>query len=513
MEILSEIVSVLSNYKLREIDIIDNSDSNSRFTLFYQLIKSGEIKTDKEAEAYFYGKNRESSSDNYYSFKNKFKHRLLNTLYFIDTSISNFNDFQTAYYSAQHEWGAINILYRRGIIKAGDHLSERLLRTCIKYEFIDLCVAVLDKLKTTTAVKTGNKKKYQYYKSQFWKYKEIWDAELIAKEAFEEIRIEYVKHVSNNNEITINAQKTLNQLDSLKIKSESFVFLFYYYAVKEAIYSSQNKWEAVLQVCDEAIAHLKTKHFSVKSYISVYLNQKVIAYLMLNKFEECEKTYQEVLLLQEIGSMNWFKTIEKRVLLSFYIGNYAEAYNSHASVVSMKEIKSLVGSDAEIWRLFGIFLFILIRLDKIPNIDKSDMTKLKINKYLNEIPVFDVDKKGMDINRIIAKIYLMIIDKKYFELIDYQEAFEKYLLRNVPKKEKGRYRSYIFLKMLLIIPNSSFNKITVLRRTENLLKDLSSVSSDFTENTYWIEIIPYELLWSELVSSLEEKSIKYMRKK
>ena len=52
---LRQIAEHLDGYKLRQIDIIGNDDSESRFNEFYKLLKEGKLKDDHAAAKHFYG--------------------------------------------------------------------------------------------------------------------------------------------------------------------------------------------------------------------------------------------------------------------------------------------------------------------------------------------------------------------------------------------------------------------------------------------------------------------------
>ena len=67
---------------------------------------------------------------------------------------------------------------------------------------------------------------------------------------------------------------------------------------------------------DEAILYFTNKPFEVKSYIAAFNTQKVVALLMLRKYDDCKKTLDDVLNLQEEGNMSWFKTMETKILIS-----------------------------------------------------------------------------------------------------------------------------------------------------------------------------------------------------
>jgi hypothetical protein len=505
MDILSQIVQVLDRYKLKDIDIIDSKDSESRYTALYRLIRDGVIKTDEDAVKHFYGESATPSIGKYRVFKNEFKSRLLNTLYFIDTNNNSFDAFQKASYEIQHQWGAINLLYRRGIFFAANTLAERLLTDCKKFELTDLCVMILYKLKQVYANQIGDKKKYQEYRTLFWYYKDILEAEYLAVEFFEDIRIDYVKSTAFRPETSIKAQNSLNHLESLRQKCDSFLFIINYFAVKEAIYSAKHDWNGVIKVCDETLAIFESKPFTMKSFTGVVKNQKVIALLMLKRYEECKITLNEALELQDLGSFNWFKTMEKKVLLAFHTAHYTEGYEAYKQVQDLKEFKNLQGHSAEIWKLFEANFYLLTSMGVLATSKDTTFGKFRLNKFLNDIPTFSDDKKGMNISVLVLQIALMIAEKMVDTLVDRIEAIEKYLTRNVPKTDISNYRSNQMIRILLEIPKAGFNRSILEKTTKKLLEDLQSVPFDLRETGYKIEVLPYDELWIKLLPLFDSK--------
>jgi hypothetical protein len=124
MDIFRQIVTLLDGYKLRNIDVIGNDSSDSRFTELYRLLKDETITTDKEAAIHFYGENARSTDIKYRVFKNDFKKRLLTTLLFIDTDNENLSEFERVRYQSTQEWASIDILFKRDITYAAHRLRH-----------------------------------------------------------------------------------------------------------------------------------------------------------------------------------------------------------------------------------------------------------------------------------------------------------------------------------------------------------------------------------------------------
>ena len=59
--------------------------------------------------------------------------------------------------------------------------------------------------------------------------------------------------------------------------------------------------------------------------------------------------------------------------------------------------------------------------------------------------------------------------------------------------------------MLLQVPMGRFNKDTVLYRTKKMSKELKAIPHNQGQN-FELEIIPYELLWDEVLALLNKRN-------
>ena len=212
MEELIKITQILNGYRIGKVDIIGNEDSESRHTEFFELLKTGKFKNDTEAAQYFYGKKATERSLAYRRFKSRFRERLINTLFFIDVTHPDFNDLESATMNIQKEWAAINILFAKGDLRLPVLLAERLLPTAIKFELTEIVVYITDRLKNSYGGQIGNIKKYTYYK---WLQKEqmtIWQAEIQAKDLYQELRMHFIKSTAHKPFVARIAQQGLEEL-------------------------------------------------------------------------------------------------------------------------------------------------------------------------------------------------------------------------------------------------------------------------------------------------------------
>jgi hypothetical protein len=514
MNSFRQIATLLDGYKLRNIDVLGNDDSTSRFTELYRLLKDETITTDEQAAIHFYGKDAKPTDIKYRVFKSEFKEKLLNTLLFIDPNNENLPEYEKIVYQSTREWTAIEILFKRALSYAAIPLAERLLTTCKKYEITDLTVKILERLKGVYATLIGDRKKYTVCKKDFWHYKAVLDAEYLAKEAFHEMRIEYVKSNAYRPENTTKAKSLLESLNPYLEKYNSCNLHHFAFLVESFQHQVINDYQSTLDVSEKAIHFMTQKPFGLKNAISIYQNQKIIALLMLKRYDECKLAVDEGLMMQEFGSFNWFVTMEHKIMLAFHTAAYTEGYNTYLEVINIKQFKDLRGHSAEIWQVFKAYLHVLSALGETPVVDKKDINDkgfYRIDKIFNDFDVSNHDKKGMNVTILIAKIVLAIVDKNEKEkdkLNDQIDAIKKYLVRNIPKSDAAGYRANQFIKVLLEIPKTGFIRTLLERRTRDLIADIASVPYNIVEAGYKVEVVPYDILWGKLLPFITPENFK-----
>ncbi len=95
MEILREMVQVLTKYKTKNIEVLGNpTDTPSQVYEFYSGIADGTFTSDEDAAAHFFDGNVRNQS--YKNLKTRLKNRLINTVFFVEANYSMFNEYEKA---------------------------------------------------------------------------------------------------------------------------------------------------------------------------------------------------------------------------------------------------------------------------------------------------------------------------------------------------------------------------------------------------------------------------------
>lgn len=506
MEELIGLTQILNGYRLKQVDIIGNEDSESRYSEFYRLLKDGTIKTEDEAVLHFYGDDATERSFAYRQFKTDFRERLINSLFFIDFNHPNFNDSETATMSIQKEWAAINILFAKGDLQLPTQLAEELLPVAIKFELTEIVVYITDRLKNSYGGQIGDVKKYTYYKRLQKEHMLIWQAEILAKDLYQELRMYYIKSAAHQPEVARVAQRGLRELRPALEKYDTLRLIYYAYIAEIGQYTTVNDFRSAIAVCEKAITAFRKKPYNAQRLINSFMNQKLMCHIRLKENTEAEAIIAETLALQVEGSLSWFKTLEYGVTLAFHTKNYEQAYVIYNSVATHAKFKTLTMMHLEIWLLFKAYLFYLISIGKIKKatLKSAEFVDFKLSKFMNDMSLSGRDNTGMKISVLIIEVALNLIEGKFGKMIDSSDALLKYRQRHLAKSH-ALYRHNIMIKMIATIPRAGFERTEVKRKTDLWLRNMEKIPIQIDEQTFLSEVMPLEDMWELILESLRSK--------
>lgn len=503
MDQLKELVYIVNRNKVKQIDLLDlNAESPSKVNQLYQSISDRAIETDEEAFELLFGKC--SSKSAYRNVKHSLRQKLLNTVFFIDTSKCS-TDRQQAFYEAHKDFAAAQLLLSKNARKSGVALLERVFKTATHYEFSDLCLPVSRLLRLHYGAREGDAQKYDYYKEESVRYQTLDMLENKAEMYYTDLSLHYVNTSANQAGMQEQAAAYYQELAENLAQCDSYKYRFYTVLVHLFRHTCVNDYESTLSICEEAIQFFEEKPYTANTPIQICLHHQLVAHWQSGRYALGEQAARRSQALVEEGAFNWFKHLEYLFLLKMQSGDYQGAYTVFAEAVEHRRFAALPESVREMWTLYQAYTHLLIDQGLItPAADDSHFTSFRINRFLNDMPLYAKDKRGMNIAILAVQVLFYIQKGKTDTAIDRIEAIEKYCSRYLFSAET--MRSYYFIKLLLSIPQGAFHYKRVMRYAEKSLAKLKSISSREVNQHHKIEIIPYERLWEIALSMLEERS-------
>ena len=419
---------------------------------------------------------------------------------FIDATNHTLSDRQSAGIVLHRDWVTATMLQARGLTYAYVAIGERVIAEAIKFDFYDIALDIIVKVKGVYATQIGGRKKYDYYDNLFKKCFEIVSFEYRAREIFEKIRIEFVQSARFQPKLAIVAKEGYEELKPAMEKYDSFYLHFLGRAIEALQYSCVNDYAKLLVVEESTIAFFKQKPFECRPPLASACQTKTMCCIALKKYEEGEKAIKEAIAVSDEGSVNWFKSLELQTILYLHTGRYREAYDIYAIVKKHLSKKYLQETYQEMWLLIEAYLYFLIVNDFVPNVDvkKADLGAFKLQKFLNDMTLYGADKAGLNIPTLIVKVLLMLSEKKYDRIIDYMEPLVKYRTRHV-SKEGGSYRSNEFIKVLEQLTVTSFHHKRFELATQRHINNIKTVPVNIFNDGFKLEMVPFENVWELLL--------------
>ena len=500
MQEIAELISIVNRNKVKRIDVIGSQGSKkSKQQQLYQAIATGLVKSDDEAIRLLYP-NQPNGRTYYLKLKRNLYERLLNSIFFIDTSTPKFNDLQKAYYQCHKKFAEIKILLGRGARSVAIKLSEYTIRKTISFEFTDITIYLARILKSHYGQIEQNQRQYNYYKTILADHQEIYQYEILAEEYYTELIL------ASKTQPTLLIEKAntfVEYLEPYKNKIQSFRFIQFFYHITLIKHNAENNQEKVLEVCQEIINKFKhAKKYNPSNLIALYLNESLPIAINQKNYSTGEKIAKQSLKILAPNSKNWFVTNQLLTTLYFHAKEYQKAYMVFITTTSTKEFNGLNEIFKEKWKIIEGFIHYLISVRKIKP-DGTLLRPFRLSRFVNDVPKYSKDKRGLNITIIIIQILFLLKERKHGVIIDKMDSLQAYCNRYLRKDET--FRSNCFIKMLLELPNSNFNKIAAIRKTEPLLRKLKSVPLEIAEQRSEIEFIPYEDLWEMVLESLDNK--------
>lgn len=499
------LVRVVKDIRLKVSDFITiDKNSKTKLNEFYQKILSGDISTDEEASSYFYDSDPSNSS--YKNLKSTLKTRLLNTLFFWD-SFEKFSDREKALLYCTKYMAASEMLIYLGVRGIGIEVCQKVLKKTLHFGFTDITIRALRSLRSHSAIRVGDLNSFNNYNELLNYHAKMREVELKANEYYLLLMIPYVRNKAIKMDTHNDAKKFFYVLKPYLDQFNSPYFHYITRYIESLIHLSINDYVKTKEVCDRAIKYFDSQPYVYKTANKSFMHQIVLCCIQLKMFEEGEEMIEKGSKIIREGTFNWYTTLNLYLTLAFHSKRYQEAYVIYNKAINHRKFKQRKDRVKERWRIFEIYLHFLVYIDKI-KVHHGDerFNNIKMGRFVNSVPIFSKDKRGMNIPILIIQILFTIVRKDYAKAIDRIEAIEKYCSRYLKKDDN--FRSNCFIKMLLQIPIAQFHKVAIERKTTSLFQQLKGNPLQVANQPHEIEIIPYEDLWELILSFLGTKFYK-----
>jgi hypothetical protein len=496
-----QLTELVTPQKLQKLPVL-NSKSRSKAQLLYNKITQETFQSEEELINTLFEEGPYQKS-NYTRIRRELQEKLINMLFLVESNNDSQLDIAQAYYICHQHLAAINILQGKGLKNVAISIAEKTFKIAVKFEFTEIVLSLCKILRLHYGSIRGNKKQFTFYNKLVKEYSEVYSAELKVEEYFASLSLHISQSRSSKGELKEIAKQYGDELEKIISIYHSYRINYLAYVVIALRYEIAYDYENTIKTCDRALLYFsKKKHLATKTSMFSFYFRKVSSQILLGRTLEAENTTETCLKLIQPGKHNWFLIQEYRYILFNHSRQFTSTFKVYLEVITNKKFKKQYAKIQEAWYVYEAYIYYFYLRKAIKGPLNERLKKFRLNKFLNEVPTYSKDKRGMNISILILQILFLLHQEKYGQIIDRTEALRTYTHRYLRRDET--FRSNCFIKMLMQLPKANFHKAAVIRKTKDLREKLSSVSIRHNQSAE-VEAVPYEVLWDFVLGSLKHK--------
>ncbi|MEM9887710.1 MAG: hypothetical protein AAF849_17575 [Bacteroidota bacterium] len=499
MEVLKEIVKVLTPKRISYVSLLSNQlNSDSKIMQLYQGIQSGKIVDRTSAISFLYPNDVEGKSK-FSKLKYHFKKRAISTILLVEINNDDGKkERKKAFFDCLRTFVIAYFLIMLHARKAGIQLLQQKLKTMHYYDFTFLCLESAKILRQHYATIVGDFEKVELYNQIVMDYMSLYVLETKAEGYFYQLMGFNAKEATSQTFLHHVSTQYLEELPG-ELPTNASSSLIYKFKMIELIQCMSNhEYRKGINICKASINQLSSKEFKDFTALSILYFQWISCCLYLGEHEACKPLVKKLIQYLNEGEVNWFKGLQVLAKVSFYIQDYESALHYYIQVKKHKNFRKLSDETKENWLIYEGYLHVLMFFGRLQFSADFEQRVIRLQKFLNSVPLAQRDKQGMNIAIRIYWILISIHQRKYIEVIEKSEALQKYISRYL--KEEGYERTRVFLKMLIYLCRSNYDYDLAKNKIDKLQVALRSSKKQRYGEEKVVEIIPYEYLWNMLLS-------------
>lgn len=502
MNRLKELIDLISPSKIRKIKLIDASTrQKTKIMQLYYGIYRNKFTSEEAAIQELYGE--EKVGTRYSKLKHDLEQRLLNVLLASDMTNARMNDRQRAYYKYFKIWSAANILLRMGLVNYASRLLEKTLKHFAKNDFTVLALESARLLRNHYFRHEGDPKKGSYYHELTQYYLRQYIAEVQLAGYMDEIIVNYVKDKGDTSHLQEQIDQYLTKAKKIVPKNPNANIIYRLKMLEVTKYMNAYDYRKTAETCEGAVDYFIKEKPDFRTYITIFLNQWIISCTQLKHYDEAKALIKQSFQYLEPGEYNWFKVMEYKTQLAFYMEEYSLAYATYQTVIRHPGLSQLPDVVREKWMLYEAYAQFLYSIKRV-TLDEAPRKKFRLYRFLNDIQIFTKDKRGLNIPITIIQACFEICTQRFDRMINRMEALDKYRVRYV--NERLYLRSNIFIKMLIKLVKADFCPEQAMEKVKSHLIELERYPFNEMTKGHELEIIPYTHLWHLLIEELRTQS-------
>jgi hypothetical protein len=352
----------------------------------YHLIRQQEGINNKEARQHLF-EGKKNKKNLLSRTKHKLNERLINSLLVIQQEDDN--SYKSAFIKAHKELAVCRILRVEGKRKAFVQTAEKLIKRAIANDFTEIVYALAKELRFQYSSIYPKQTKAQKYGTLVRKYRDLLDIEDQIEQLYCQFILLIKKRKNFTSEHLKQAKSWMEAAGQLLEQRKTYWTVLQVSNIRAFYYQMLNDHRRTAQACMEALETFEQLPYEVPANASFSFTFKMIPGQILNQeFEEAARNIEYCLKILRPGQLNWAITKQAEVISLFHQKKYEEVLAITAQIEAYPQNYW----SKESWTIYKAYAGILTG------------QPLRLGKFLNEVPQFSKDSRGMNINILIIQI-------------------------------------------------------------------------------------------------------------
>lgn len=461
--------------------------------MLFKGILDDSFQSDAEATKAIYN-GPEKPDKKFLMLKSRLRKKMIEETFFLNPHSQKNSPYESELNEAYRNLSIAKTFLSLGMRKEAIDIIKPLFNTARSYRFTEILFATARMLRYHASL-MGTAEEMTFYDSIIEETKNEIEAEIYSEKVIEELNLETRFSYSNRRDLLKKTKDHYDRLVSLLATNKSHILRLNTFRIGIKYNEYLQDFNGLVKVCEACEQYLTDNpQFKQKARLAEMALFKMDACLHLQDYAKGQEYANVCQLYFSKGFPNWFVFMEYFFLLCLQTKNYEAAIKTYSEVTKHVKFKNITPERREKWKLFEAYLHFAIP----PELAGKDF---KLYKFINEVPIYNRDKKGYNLSILIAQYLLLLKIKDHDRLLLKQESFTSYFKRYVNKKYS--YRSYYFTKMLLNVIRSNFNVSKTITISNKFLLKLKARTNRYHGDLESLEVIPYEQLWDEILCRLQ----------
>ncbi len=498
MEDLQHLVKIVKKKSQRSLQLVNfnfRKKETSKDNLLYQGIVNTAFTSDEDAAKAIF--KVDPGNRNYRNAKGKLRSKLLNHLFFLDYEKTSYTLYERVRYDSEKTLLQCKILINEGASEIALRILPTLLRTAKEFELYALAADAARLLRDQHAL-IGKLTPFEEASDELRLYEKKLAAYEHCQTLFHQSLVHVNKSVSAQKRILDEIPKSIEHIRKEAKAHRSRTLDVLASQLELVLNGMERRFTDNITLCTQLEKqYLKGPNDSVRVPLSKKRIAFIKAYAYLNApVGASGLAYaKSALKLFRPSGLDWFSFAEHYFLLLMREEQYEEAQTLFRKVRTNKNFSTLEEADAQRWFIYRAYLIFF-------NDAKILRWGFNLDEFMQQPPRFDND--SFTIASHVVQCLFLLREGRVEEVKACVAELSTRKSAHLDKRHN--YRSSIFIRLLEVMVEKEFDFERVSEKGNSYYKKLTRNTIP-NEIATEIEVVPYQKLWTHLLSILRVNKV------